>query len=101
MFPFWEVAVAPVRSTRSTSHARSPAPPWLSDTNWNTPCPARPMASPSASSSSGRAAVPGTRPYWLLCRIVRLVVMPHAPARSASSASFDISLISSASGSAP
>ena len=52
-----------------------------------------------ASSSSGGASVPGTRPCLELCRIVRLVLTPQAPARSASSASFDISAISSASAS--
>ncbi len=37
------------------------------------------MASPSASSSSGGASVPGTSPCFELCRIVRLVLTPHAP----------------------
>ncbi len=45
------------------------------------------------------ASVPGTSPCCELCRMVRLVLTPHAPARSAASASFDISVISSASAS--
>jgi N-acyl-D-aspartate/D-glutamate deacylase len=40
--------------------------------------------------------IPGTRPCCERWRIVRLVLMPQAPARRPSSASFDISPISSA-----
>jgi len=88
--------VVPVRRAISTSHPSSSSVPAWSLTSWKMPRPARPIASPIASSSSGGADVPGTRPCLDRCRIVRDVVNPTAPARSASSVSDAISAMSSA-----
>ena len=71
-----------------------------SDVNSNTPCPARAIARPSASSSGSVAVVPGTSsPSIDLCKTVRDVETPSAPARTPSSTNRPISAISSAVGS--